>query len=329
MNPRNEFAEVRFWLLKVARSEFRSVFVLLINIAMTFKFWKSKTKSILKELASRLRSRREPKFDFGRYFFQRFIFCLLISLRTSAHASPFGELMSRALELYQPVAHASGQTFEIRITEASHDSASAGFEGRLAYVEVPRRVLENPRLNADTFAIILCHEIGHLYGGSPRKSQSFEGTQPVAEDGFTFSTSEGQSDYFATAVCFRRLAHESAPLVEIGKSQAVPALVQAQCQTSWPTSIESRQLCERAAVASFQFLRLSFAFPISFETPDSSTAPHLIRDSYPSRQCRLDTLFRGALCPDEMPLKLDFWNSNLNDCKTHVNAQRPACWYPR
>ncbi|MFN8791679.1 MAG: hypothetical protein ACK5Y2_09535 [Bdellovibrionales bacterium] len=299
---------------------------MLFKLAMARKTWNLKFKSIQAETAFRISKIQGRKIDAGRYFFQSLIFSLVLVAKV-AHGGPLESLMSRAVDLYQPVAQSVGQTFEIRVTDDAHESASAGFEGTLAYVEVPKRVLENPRLGADAFAIILCHEIGHLYGGSPRKSQSFEGTLPVAKDGFTFSTSEGQSDYFATAVCFRRLALDQPALVSLQSAPEVPAVVQAQCRSSWPTSAKSRRFCERAAVASFQFLRLSFAFPISFETPDLSVAPRLVRDSYPSRQCRLDTLFRGALCPDEMPLKLDFWNSNFNDCRTHTYAQRPACWY--
>lgn len=49
-------------------------------------------------------------------------------------------------------------------------------------------------LTPDAYAAIVCHELGHIIGGSPLQ------TIPGAE----WSSSEGQSDFFAASVCLPR-----------------------------------------------------------------------------------------------------------------------------
>ncbi len=49
-------------------------------------------------------------------------------------------------------------------------------------------------ISHDAYAAIICHEIGHIIGGAPHQSM------PGAE----WSSSEGQSDFFAASVCLPR-----------------------------------------------------------------------------------------------------------------------------
>lgn len=84
--------------------------------------------------------------------------------------------------------------------------ASADTDGKNYFVIVNRGLIENPKLSLDGFRMILCHEVGHLFSGAPRRPIPVEWDGPTAPDSLSFLSSEGQSAYYATAVCFRALA---------------------------------------------------------------------------------------------------------------------------
>lgn len=121
----------------------------------------------------------------------------------------------------------------------------------------------------DTFALILCHETGHLYGG-----------RPVGEE-HNFLSVEGQADYWATMVCF--------PKILPGLSERTP-------------SKESVDYCKGEAkcartVDAAVALTAQFADNRSLPHPKLSTPDPTIVDTlnftHPSPQCRLDTMIAG------------------------------------
>lgn len=126
-------------------------------------------------------------------------------------------------------------------------------------------IARRPELTLDGFALIVCHEIGHAYGGAPDK------LSPI----FKVSV-EGQADYYGAGVCLRRI---------IDQIPAAPG-------TPWDKT-------ERLLQAGLSVGRLlSFikgeAVP-TYETPDSTVVSQTL-GSYPARiQCRLDTYRHGIL----------------------------------
>lgn len=110
----------------------------------------------------------------------------------------------------------------------------------------------------DSFALILCHEVGHLYGGFP------------FSDVYNQISVEGQADYWATNVCWERIANDLPNVV--GDSVA------------------------RARVAA-QILTHYFALTRGLPAPRPET-PDLLEVArttltHPSPQCRLDTFLAG------------------------------------
>lgn len=182
-------------------------------------------------------------------------------------------------------------------------SASADWLNGKKAVIVNRGLLLTPRLTADALRMVLCHEVGHWLAGPPRKNVPAEWMGPVAEDSFSHFSSEGQADFFAARSCFPKmvLGQSHSELFATQKSDRIKRL----CTEAWKKNSPNYFLCLRSAVASFQFLNLNFSFPISFDTPDTAVSSVLVRDTYPDRQCRLDTFVAGAL----------------------RTAPRPSCWY--
>lgn len=225
--------------------------------------------------------------------------------------------------IYRPLSQQQGRDFSIEINEENSSvAASAEFSEKSYKVILYAGLLQAPKLTPDALRIVICHELGHLFAGAPRRHIPHEWEGAIAPDGLSYMSSEGQADYYSTAACFRKLVVDPLP-----SPRAIPAPVRSRCAQVWGVSSLQALSCERAAVAGYEFLRLIFDFEISFETPDLSNAPSLVQDGYPGRQCRLDTLFAGALCKDSKNLAWDFLSTGKNEC-SEPSGKRPACWHP-
>lgn len=233
-------------------------------------------------------------------------------------------ILQDAEKLYRPVAEKHFQKkFTIVIEKNVSEAASADHLEKEMLVKINTGLLESKRLTPDSLRMVVCHELGHLFGGAPRRNNPPEWEGPVATDGYSYTSSEGQADYYATLVCFRLLAASTRvgePRTDL--KRAGPVLLE-KCKDQK----KEKDLCVRTALAGMDFLNLIKDFPISCETTDPQVADRMIRDSYPSRQCRLDTLINGARCMEDINLVLHFFDQKADDCKASV-ARRPVCWFP-
>ncbi len=229
--------------------------------------------------------------------------------------------------LYEPISKAQNQSFSIEVNESSMAlSGGADSENRKLKVTLDRGLLQSTRLSPDGLRVLVCHELGHLFGGSPRKSPPYEWDGPLANDGLTFMSSEGQADYYASLVCFRQLVAGQDHQKALSSSAQNSSRVSQLCKASHSESPENAMICQRAAYGALNMLQLAMDFPISLEKQDTANTPALIRNTYPERQCRLDTVFAGALCRKKFPAILDMMDSQKNDCDQE-EAKRPKCWY--
>ncbi len=250
-------------------------------------------------------------------------FFLLAGHQVHADQVSFVREHDKLKQLFQPVTEALGKTFEVVIDEEVYEAAGAEFDGQIYRVRVSRGLLRSPKLDLDTFRMILCHEVGHLFAGAPRRNLPPEWDGVIATDGRSLLSSEGQSDYYAARGCFQMMSRNtiSPPLND------VPLSIREKCETAWGERPPQVEMCLRSARAAKNFLRLTFDFPIDFDRPDLSHAGALIRDSYPARQCRLDTFVQAALCTDAPQLVWAAFDAGKSNCRTNPEAQRPNCWY--
>ncbi len=206
----------------------------------------------------------------------------------------------------------------------SQDTVAAYADGNPQQIKITLYggLLKSKRVTPDGLRMMLCHEIGHNLGGSPRKDVPAEWSGETADDGLSMMSSEGQADYYATLVCFRKLV--SGDQHQVDQTKVTPRL-KLLCESQHKKNAD-RQLCLRTALAAKNMLEAAADFPISFETPDRNITPKTLRNEYPSRQCRLDTLLAGALCTKEMPLQLDFDDNTKTQC-SEIAARRPSCWF--
>ncbi|KYG60445.1 hypothetical protein AZI85_13345 [Bdellovibrio bacteriovorus] len=256
-----------------------------------------------------------------------FLSSALSVAQTSVAPEKAQALFAKTKSLYEPIAKARGEEFflEIHWDRTTVSAQAVRNELKKYGIGVDVGMLTSSRVSEDALALTLCHEAGHLFGGRPLRSVPAEWEGPIDESGKSLLTSEGQSDYYSTAVCFRKMvAGEDHRAALNGKE--IPQRVTNLCDSVWGLRTSESYLCQRTALAGFSFLTMVMDFPISFNTPDKTVSDTTIADSYPSRQCRLDTLFAGALCKDVLPLDYERKDMQLNLCAEGVSA-RPACWF--
>lgn len=157
-------------------------------------------------------------------------------------------------------------------------------------VEITGGLARNPYLTADGMSLILCHELGHHLAG-------FAFAQTSSPLQGTWAANEGQSDYFATHVCAKKLWEKelevNARFREVASSKA-----KSECDSVWRDS-NQKDLCYRILVA-IESVSNTMAnlkgqpFP-SFDKPDTTVVKSTYH-AHPNTQCRMDTSLQGALC---------------------------------
>ena len=157
-------------------------------------------------------------------------------------------------------------------------------------VSISGALARRPEISPEGLALIVCHEIGHAYGGKPeRRAPLF------------LASVEGQADYYGAGVCLEKVLKYMAS----SDQYLVTDYMRRSCQKG-----ERPEVCEQILVSgqsAGNFLANLKEEPLpDYETPDETRVRRTLR-SYPKKvQCRLDTYFNAAL-----------------------DLERPRCWFRR
>jgi hypothetical protein len=250
----------------------------------------------------------------------------------------FNQIIDQVIIYWQPLAqkHGANLTVEKKWNDPTVNAYASQY-GSTWNVAMFGGLARRPEITDDGFALVVCHEVGHHFGGF-----SFY-------DDYDWASAEGQSDYFATQACARRIwagdKIGNAKYQHELKDQVDPIAKKA-CDTVW-SKPEDQALCYRSSVAGHSLAKLLAVLGgdsnPSFATPDKSVVTDTNVD-HPAGQCRLDTFFAGALCNKE-------FDENIIPGKDHANGQtsadaeadafkytcfksqndnvgyRPACWF--
>ena len=203
----------------------------------------------------------------------------------------FNDIIDAGQALYNPVAQQNDETLTIK--KLWDDPTVNASTQRLWGVTIKMYggLARREEINPEGFALVLCHELGHAYGGIPYISAYNE------------LSAEGQSDYYSAGVCAKEL------LKKLEFEQSLSTITQymlTSCGSRY--SGEMYSICVRTlnggqSLGNLLAVIKKEAIP-NYETPDT-TVVSTTALSYPKKvQCRLDTYFRGAL-----------------------NLPRPACWF--
>lgn len=174
------------------------------------------------------------------------------------------------------------------------DTYHAAYEqiDNFRYIYIHGGVPRASFLDKEGVALIICHEMGHGFGGGPFKKMG--------------GNMEGQADYYSTKTCLNKYFQLYPESIDEKKFSSEYIELCKSHESVFP----DRKLCLRGLrviaerIEEFKMIK---KVQTSLFTPDTSVADHLEKGErfYPEPQCRLDTLLAG-------------W----------FQMGRPACWYP-
>lgn len=241
--------------------------------------------------------------------------------RADATEENFNRIIDDITGLYkEPLSRYSGFLQIKRDWESGTDNAYAmsflGYWRLMFYGSLFR----NPLMTDDAFALVVCHEIGHLLGGAPYYN------------GPGRSSVEGQADFWATSVCFKKYM-TIAPARTLFK---VDDRLRDRCDLQY-IAVQDREICYRTAQASMDIA--SFFNGNAKRDLLSSSEPLTEKTTYqghPIARCRLDTYLAGSFCVNEESSdermnrihKSRLVTSSLClDEKKELVEKRPGCWF--
>lgn len=234
----------------------------------------------------------------------------------------FNAVIDEVKAVYEPIIKANGDRFVInRKWSNGTVNASAQRSGKRVIVNMFGGLARHNLITRDGFAIVMCHELGHHLGGAPK----YAGFQRK------WASNEGQSDYFATLKCFRKV-YINDNNVELVNKMDIDPLVEAKCDAQW-SNLDDAALCKRSAMAAKSTADLLASLRNSgetkFETPDTNTVSRT-NDGHPAAQCRLDTYFAGSLCDKDMNEDVSQKDPIIGTCTRkdgYKVGMRSLCWY--
>jgi hypothetical protein len=232
----------------------------------------------------------------------------------------FNSVIDKVEEIYSPIVFTMGLPLKIeRNWENGTVDAKATKIGG-PKVRMFGGLARHSTITEDGFALVICHEIGHHIGGAP-KVGTFD----------PWASNEGQSDYFATLKCLRKVFLNDNNLAVIKKLKAPKALIDA-CAAAWTSNID-KSICIRSGLAGASVASLIASLkgqPESkFETPDMKVVS-VTYGEHPDTQCRLDTFFQGALCEasfNDDVSQNDEVEGTCHKSLGHTIGLRPLCWF--
>ncbi|MFT6631196.1 MAG: hypothetical protein ACJAS4_001145 [Bacteriovoracaceae bacterium] len=167
------------------------------------------------------------------------------------------------------------------------------------------------QMTKEGMLLILCHELGHHYGGAPK---AFRGNSERR----SWSSAEGQADYFATNKCMNKfLSSHLSVSFEFG---SVPNGCETElCQKIVPAALSVGNL--------FASLKRQWKKP-SIKAKDKNKVD-ITEYKHPNPQCRVDTFLAGSLCEREFGVDFDNKDYRVGACliEEFPAGARPGCWF--
>lgn len=231
----------------------------------------------------------------------------------------FNEALDKVYDTYKAEIASKGGNLTIRRKwDDGTVNALAYREGSNFIIEMFGGLARHSAVTRDAFILVACHEIGHHIGGAPRYSAQ----------GNTWASTEGQSDYFATAKCMRKVFDRDNN-AQIVAGMNIDPKVKKDCEERH-ADVNDQDMCKRismAGLASASIFVNNGAYP-KFETPDPAVVSQTY-ESHPKAQCRLDTYFNGSVC--DVPAETDFGSDpKTGACNFSAEkpfGHRPLCWF--
>lgn len=243
----------------------------------------------------------------------------------------FHNVINEIEEIYKPIFSEKGKKLFInKDWEDSVVNAYAKLEGRDAYVHMSGGLARHPVINADSLALVVCHEVGHHIGGTPTKGLGYYNGR------VSWASNEGQADYWGALKCMRRFLANKDNVAYVSKIE-VPEFVRSACEER-KHEVNDQAICMRTVLAGYSLANMFRSIRVSNgrSMPELSFVdkdPNVVKnmdDAHPKPQCRLDTYFSGSLCDKEINESVSYTDFDQGVC-TKVRGYdfgiRPRCWF--
>lgn len=244
----------------------------------------------------------------------------------------FNKVIDEVIAFYEPIIKSKGGELKMnRLWTDGTVNASAQRQGKTWVVNMYGGLARHSITTRDGFALVLCHELGHHLGGFPKTGGILGGN--------AWASNEGQSDYFATMKCFRRV-YEKADNAAAISTMTIPSTMKLACSDKFKSATEIN-LCLRGAMGGQVLANLlnalangqksvTTAAPMpSVDTPDTKVVSKT-NNAHPAAQCRLDTYFAGAICQAAFTEDFGVKDPITGACAVEKGDKfgtRPLCWY--
>jgi hypothetical protein len=225
----------------------------------------------------------------------------------------FNKILDEVEKVYRPIFKARGANLVIeRKWQDGTVNAYAFQQGRDWHVAMFGGLARHRLLNHDGFMSVACHEFGHHLGGSPRRG---------------WAAVDGQSDYFSTSKCMKRVLDQRAEIEASEPKDKDDKFGFDKCSEVYHSEKEIR-ICQKILVAGKSLAAVLSSLaggraPL-LTTPDRSIISRT-DTAHPQAQCRLDTFFQGAIC--DRPYDEDFDRDDERVGACEGLGSRPLCWY--
>lgn len=235
----------------------------------------------------------------------------------------FSAIIDRVASFYSPIVKSKGGILTMMKNWNDGEvnaSASRDFSNNKIWkVSMYGGLARHPLMTSDGFMMVVCHELGHHIGGAPHKGRT------------SWVANEGQSDYFASTKCLRRVLEKEDNIDAVSKMTVEP-VVTAKCQMAHKTANDIA-ICQRTAMAAKNLAQILSGLDerstVSHKTPDMKVVS-VTNDNHPEAQCRLDTYFQGALCDKSFTDDVNDNDPIPGTCikrDGYTVGVRPLCWY--
>lgn len=200
-------------------------------------------------------------------------------------------------------------------------------------------------MSADVASFVWCHEMGHVVGGFPFKMKTDQASGLASGQYGSVISSEGNADYFAAKECLPKLWTDQ-PQVNAKFRGTVSEYAKTRCNEVWQHSDE-QNLCYRTLAVAEAFgrwvTRAGTEGGPKLDTPDPTVLERTTTGYPQAKQCRVDTVLRGALCQTKFhgteipglvePFDQIAYNSRASEAAAAVDScaegpgARPSCWF--
>ncbi len=237
----------------------------------------------------------------------------------------FNQIITDITDIFHETVRQAGGNLSI-LSEYNNESMNAHAfksEDNLWTLRFSGGLYKSSFLSRDGFALVVCHELGHLLGGAPY----FIGKK---------ISKEGQADFWATSVCLKKYFEKKVAEIQ---NYVLDEKTKMICNSKKLTAIE-RNNCIRSSLAAQSLLNLlDKDNHEDFNTSEKNTSlPIQTKEEHPDYQCRLDTYIAGSLCNRDTSLSSililatsnqisDSYCKDISSVENKLIEQRPACWF--